>query len=231
MVPGSDQPTSTPALSARVGTSLLVLVLLYELPIRMLLQPDPWLLSSDHWYFAQPLRVATEALLLASLLWITYRLVPWLLRLPRRTLPHLLIGMAVSVLVFGTLEWQQWTESAQAPTGLFLMWLASGFAIGMGQELLYRGWLFTALRSWLTHARAAALTTVLFVLAPLHSVRLLAYLRDGDVAVVLILVAVFVGVSLAFQWLRDVSGSALLPALVHGAGNAITWAAVFTLVR
>lgn len=41
----------------------------------------------------------------------------------------------------------------------------------------------------------------------------------------------YVGVSLAFQWLRNVSGSALLPALVHGAGNAITWAAVFTLVR
>lgn len=230
-MPGSDQPTSMPALSVRISVSLLVLVLLYELPIRMLLQPDPWLLSSSHWYFAQPLRLTTEVLLLSSLLWITYRFVPWLLRLPRRYLPHLVIGLSVSVLSFGALEWQQLTESAQAPIGLFVMWLASGFAIGMGQELLYRGWLFTALRSRLTHARAAALTTVLFVLSPLHSVRLLEYLLDGEVAVVLILVAVFVGASVAFQWLRDVSGSALLPALVHGAGNAVTWAAVFTLVR
>lgn len=208
-----------------------MLVLVYELPIRLLLQPDPWLLASDHGYFAQPSRLAIEAALLASLLWITHRFAPPLLRLPARYGPHLAIGMSVSALLFATLEWRQLTESAQAPMGLFVAWLATGFAIGMGQELLYRGWLFTALRSWLSPARAAALTTVLFVLAPLHSVRLAAYLLDGEVEVVLILVAVYVGVSLGFQWLRNVSGSALLPALVHGAGNAITWAAVFTLVR
>lgn len=93
-MPGSDRPTSTPALSVRIGTALLVLVLLYELPIRMLLQPDPWLLSAGHWYFAQPLRLVIEGLLLASLLGITYRFAPWLLRLPRPYRLHLAIGMS-----------------------------------------------------------------------------------------------------------------------------------------
>lgn len=210
--------------------TLLLLVLLYELPVRLLLQPDPWLLSAGHWYFSQPLRLMTEAFLLASLLLITYRFVPALLQLPRHCLPHLAVGMSVSILLFGTLEWQQLTESAGAPTGLFVMWLLSGFAIGMGQELLYRGWLFTALRARLAYSYAAGLTTLLFVLAPLHSVRLWDYLLGGEFTVVMLLVAIYVGVSFAFQWLRDLSGSALLPALVHGAGNAITWAAVFTLV-
>lgn len=226
-----NQPTSVIPLSYRISITLLVLVLLYELPVRMMLQPDPWLLPAGHWYFSQPPRLITEALLLLSLLLITYRFVPFLLQLPRRCFPHLAIGMSVSILVFAALEWQQLTESARAPTGLFVMWLLSGFAIGMGQELLYRGWLFTALRAGLRYSYAAGLTTLLFVIAPLHSVRLWDYFLSGEITVVLILIAVYVGVSYAFQWLRDVSGSALLPALVHGAGNAITWAAVFTLMN
>ncbi|WP_246840553.1 CPBP family intramembrane glutamic endopeptidase [Lacimicrobium sp. SS2-24] len=197
----------------------------------MLLQPDPWLLSAEHWYFSQPLRLVTELALLASLCLITFRLLPTLLSLPRRCYPHLVVGVLASALLFGVMEWQQFSASLEAPVTRFLMWLLSGFAIGMGQELLYRGWLFTALRSRFSYAYSAGLTTLAFVLAPLHSVRLWEYLQKGELTVVMILVAIYIGASFAFQWLRDISRSALLPAIVHGVGNAITWTAVFTLVR
>ena len=221
-------PSQTKSVST--GSLLLVLFLIYELPVRLLLQPDPWLLGPGHWYFSQPLRLITEYGLLISMLLITFRFVPSLLKVPRHCYPHLVIGMLICIPLFAVLEWRQLNASLDAPVYLFLMWLLSGFAIGMGQELLYRGWLFTSLRARMSSGWASAVTTLIFVLAPLHSVRLWDYSLQGEFTVVLILISIYVGVSYAFQWLRDVSQSALLPGLVHGAGNAITWAAVFTTV-
>ena len=74
---------------------------------------------------------------------------------------------------------------------------------------------------------AGAVTTLAFVIAPLHSVRLWHYLQQEHFMVVALLIGIYSGASVFFQWLRNHTGNVMVPALVHGAGNAITWVAVF----
>lgn len=45
----------------------LVLFMVFELVIRVVFQPDPWLLDSSHWYFYQPNRMFLEFLIVAIL--------------------------------------------------------------------------------------------------------------------------------------------------------------------
>lgn len=44
----------------KLSLVFILLVLLLEGPIRVMLQPDPWLLQPDHWYFEQPSRLLIE---------------------------------------------------------------------------------------------------------------------------------------------------------------------------
>lgn len=205
----------------------LLIFLLMELPVRLWLQPDPWLLDTYHWYFNQPLRLAIELTLVMLLVAVVRWLYPNILCLQRSQTKLLLGCMLTSAMLFGLLEAEQLLNSFSAGLWLWLAWFATGFCIGIGQELLYRGLLFSSLSCFMSVTLAASLTTVAFVIAPLHSVRLWQYAQQEHFTVLAILIAIYVGVSVFFQWLRNYTGSVMVPALVHGVGNAITWVAVF----
>ena len=214
--------------SAGLAALLLAAFLVLELPCRVLLQPDPWLLHPSHWYFLQPLRLGLEAILVAAPALLLWWVRPDLFRLDRAHRGLVLIAMLISALLFGLLEHAQLTGSLALPWGHWLAWLGSGFLIGMGQELAFRGFLFSALRRWLAEGPAGWLTTAAFVLAPLHAWRLGDLAIRGEYASVSLLIAIYIGAGMFFQWLRCHTRSVLAPALVHGVGNAITWVAVFS---
>jgi membrane protease YdiL (CAAX protease family) len=217
----------TPKQGGLLLTASVVIFLVMELPVRLWLQPDPWLLNAQHWYFDQPLRLLTE-LTLVILLLIGVRLFfPTLLPFQRSQTKLLLGGMLVSATLFGLLEAEQLFNSFSAGLWLWLAWFFSGFCIGIGQELLYRGLLFSSLAHFMSISLAGVVTTIAFVLAPLHSVRLWHYLQQEHFTVVALLIGIYIGVSVLFQWLRNHTGNVTIPALVHGVGNAITWVAVF----
>lgn len=208
-------------------TVALVIFLLMELPVRLWLQPDPWLLDTHHWYFNQPLRLVIELTLVMSLLAVVRWTYPSILRLKRSQTKLLLGCMLASAVLFGLLEAVQLLNSFGAGLWLWLAWFATGCCIGIGQELLYRGLLFSSLNRFMSVTLASIITTIAFVIAPLHSVRLWHYVQQEHFTVLAILVAIYVGASVFFQWLRNYTGGVIIPALVHGVGNAITWVAVF----
>tara|TARA_Y100001951_G_C11283661_1_gene267138 strand:+ start:570 stop:1256 length:687 start_codon:yes stop_codon:yes gene_type:complete len=220
----AKQPDRRSGLIALVA---ILVFLLMELPIRLVLQPDPWLLETRHWYFNQPLRLVIELTLVVVLLAVIRFCYPTLLKIKRSQLSLLAGSMLASALLFGLLETEQLLHSFSAGLWLWLAWFSSGFCIGIGQELLYRGLLFTSLQRHMSLGLATAMTTILFVIAPLHSLRLWHYLQQEQFTIVAMLVAIYIGVSLLFQWLRNHSSNVMVPALVHGVGNAVTWVAVF----
>lgn len=205
----------------------LIIFLLMELPVRLWLQPDPWLLDGQHWYFDQPLRLAIELTLVMFMLAVVKWVYPNLLCLQRSQTALLLGCMLASAILFGLLEAEQLLNSFSAGLWLWLAWFITGFYIGIGQELLYRGLLFSSLNRFMSVTLAGVITTVAFVIAPLHSVRLWHYLQQEHFMVVTLLIGIYIGASVFFQWLRNHTGNVIAPALVHGVGNAITWVAVF----
>ena len=210
-----------------VYMAVMLLFLLMELPVRLWLQPDPWLLDAQNWYFNQPLRLAIELTLVMVVTGVVKYAYPNLFRLHRGQTALLVGSILVSAIVFGLLEAEQLLNSVAAGLWLWLAWFTTGFCIGMGQELLYRGLLFSSLTRFMSVTLAGAITTVAFVLAPLHSVRLWHYLQQEHFMVVAMLVGIYIGASIFFQWLRNYTDTVLAPGLVHGVGNAITWVAVF----
>ena len=151
-----------------------------------------------------------------------------LLQVPRSHGLLLLIATVASVVIFGVLELDQLISSLEGELSTILMWLMTGFCIGLGQELLYRGMLYTSLLNFLSAKQSRILTTIIFVAAPLHSIRLWDLYQQNQLIVVGMLIAIYLGVSILFQWLRDKTGSVIIPGLVHGVGNGITWLAVFS---
>ncbi|GAB2907287.1 CPBP family glutamic-type intramembrane protease [Rheinheimera gaetbuli] len=92
-------------------------------------------------------------------------------------------SMLASAMLFSLLEAEQLVNSFSAGLWLWLwLWLAcfiTGFCIGIGQELLYRGILFSSLTRFMSVTLAGAVTTFAFVIAPLHSVRLWPHLSPS----------------------------------------------------
>ncbi|NVK86912.1 MAG: CPBP family intramembrane metalloprotease [Gammaproteobacteria bacterium] len=214
-------------LSRHSALLFIAVFILMELPIRIFIQPDPWLLTAEHWYFEQPLRIILELILVFILILVLAKAARTLLTIPKNHVSLLIISSVLSAVIFALLELDQLTNSFNTEFTLWLLWLGSGFAIGVGQELLYRGLLFTSLNHYFNVRIAGFVTTITFIIAPLHSVRLWEYLQGGHFTTVAIFVAIYFSVSTFFQWLRTHTNSVTIPALVHGVGNAITWVAVF----
>ena len=212
----------------KLTLTLLFLVILLEGPIRLLLQPDPWLLHPTHWYFEQPSRLLIELSIVLVGLFAISKVFDGLLKVNKQDLPLIIGGSIGSVLLFGTLELDQLNESVNSPYHSILFWLGTGFLIGIGQELVYRGMLFTSLTFYFSKTIASFMTTFLFIVAPLHSVRLWELYKLEEYNTVLILIIVYAAASFFFQWLRDKSNNIVVPGIVHGIGNAITWLAVFS---
>lgn len=208
--------------------------LLLEGVLRPWISPDPWLLDADNTYFDQPRRFWMEVTFTAAALIALFaasgiRL--FVHPISRAQREYLLYGVFGAVLFFAF--WERSSIDAIINQGLLAatpIWLATGFMIGVGQEVTFRGLLYGGLRKYFGVAVAAALTTVVFVVAPIHSLRLIDYGQAGATDAVLILVPLYIAFGAVFMWLRIETGSVLVPALAHGVGNAITWAATFAIV-
>lgn len=131
------------------------------------------------------------------------------------------------MIIFSLLEMDQLQVSLSAGFSTWTMWLMTGFMIGIGQELLYRGLLYEVLENRVSLKMIYVLVTVVFVIMPLHSIRLFKYLQMEEYSVVVLLTIIYASASFFFTWLRHKTDSVLIPAVVHGLGNAITWVAVF----
>lgn len=211
-----------------LSLTLLAIVFLLEGPIRLLLQPDPWLLHPTHWYFEQPSRLLIELIIVFVGLFVVSKVSDGLLKIDKKDLSLILGASIGSLCLFGLLELDQLKESIHSPIDNIIFWLGTGFLIGIGQELVFRGMLFTSLTFYFSKTISSFMTTFLFIVAPLHSVRLWELYKLGEYNTVLILIIVYGAASFFFQWLRDKSNNIVVPGVVHGIGNAITWLAVFS---
>jgi membrane protease YdiL (CAAX protease family) len=233
-----DEPglvgVTEPTLSRSLARRFLVWGLLLELPIRYMIFPDPWLHGVDHWYFSQPLRLLLEigfvALALVPFLWTSELRGLVSLKLDRKQALYLAGGLPIGIAVFLSTEWSELQViNASALWSHVPLWFVTGMFIGVGQELTFRGLILTGLESIRSRRIAVAGSTLLFVLGPLHGPRMYAYAMGGFVTEAVALLAVFTAVGLLFAWIRIRTGHVLVPALLHGVGNAVTWGSVFVV--
>jgi membrane protease YdiL (CAAX protease family) len=221
-------------LSKATARSLLVWGLVLEIPVRYLIFPDPWLHAADHWYFSQPGRLLLEIGLVAA------ALAPFVLvtelralvsaRLDRRQIAYLVIGIPLSIGVFVSTEWSELQVINDSSLWSRVpLWFVTGVFMGVGQELTFRGLILTGMESLWSRRFAVVGSTALFVVGPLHGPRMYAYAIAGFTAEAAALFGVFTGVGLLFAWVRIRTDHVLVPALLHGFGNAVTWGTVFVV--
>lgn len=222
----------------KLKSPLVLLVLwglLLEFPVRYLLSPDPWIHSSDHWYFDQPSRVLLELgfVLLAVIPFFFVKELKKLLSV-QWTRQHRLffaVGIAGSVLIFGLQQLEDIQLIQQASLFHYVpLWFITGIIVGFGQELTFRGLIYTGLSEKYGVKPAVILSTLCFALGSIHSARLYHYLMNDYVFETLLLLVIFVLAGLFFVWVRIKTDNILIPAIIHGAGNAITWA-TFVVVK
>lgn len=217
-------------------TTLLMLIafIVLEGLVRMLIATDPWLVDGGHWYFNQPLRLALEAafvLAAAGVLWRAGHGGLMVHRVGRTHVIPLLLwgGLIAGLLTFAQSE--EWIPLIEpAVIGATVLWLATGVFIGIGQELTFRGLLYTGLGAWLSRPWVWTVSIFIFVIAPLHSYRVVIYALDGREGRAAFLCLVYLIAGVFFTWLRERTQSLLVPGLIHALVNALTFATTFTLV-
>ena len=84
---------------------------------------------------------------------------PNTLCLQRSQIALVLGSMLASAMLFSLLEAEQLVNSFSAGLWLWLAWFITGFCIGIGQELLYRGILFSSLTRFMSVTLAGAVIT------------------------------------------------------------------------
>jgi membrane protease YdiL (CAAX protease family) len=221
-------------LSGSTARMILLWGVILEIPLRSLIFPDPWLHAADHWYFSQPMRLLLEIGLVAG------ALAPFLfvaelrrfvsIKLDRRQALYVVVGLPICIAVFASTEWAEiQVINASALWSHVPLWFVTGVFMGVGQELTFRGLILTGLESLWSRRVAVAGSTVLFVVGPLHGPRMYAYAMAGFTSEAAALLGVFTAVGLLFAWIRIRTDHILVPALLHGFGNAVTWGAVFVV--
>jgi membrane protease YdiL (CAAX protease family) len=203
--------------------------LILEFPIRYFISPDPWIHKIDYWYFLQPNRMLIE-LAFVLFAFLPFLVVPELKSLvildkTRKNIIYLVLGILLPVLIFGL---QQWTEISDIQINNLWkytpVWLLTGFFIGVGQELTFRGLIYTGINKLYGLKWAIIISTLCFVFGSIHSPRMYAYFINGYISEALLLLTLFTLSGLFFVWLRIRTNNIIIPAIVHGFGNAITWA-------
>jgi membrane protease YdiL (CAAX protease family) len=221
-------------LPADLARMVLLWGLLLEIPIRYLIFPDPWLREPGHWYFGQPTRALIEGgFVVAALL-------PFLVldglaglvepRLDRRQALFLVIGIPSAVVLFAVMEWSE-VQVIQGDSlwAMVPLWFATGLLMGIGQELTFRGLILTGLQATHGTRTAVVASMALFVLGPLHGPRMYAYATNGFASEALTLLVLFTVSGLFFTWVRTRTRHVMVPAMLHGFGNAVTWGTVFVV--
>lgn len=145
--------------------------LVLEFPIRYWCSPDPWVQEAGHWYFVQPARSIVEMtfVLLALLPLFWWKGSKPLLGTAWSRNEHLYLwaGVLGSVLFFGLQQGEEiGTILHQDLLRHVPLWFATGMLIGIGQELTFRGLIYTGLAQGVGMRWAVALSTLCFVLAP-----------------------------------------------------------------
>jgi membrane protease YdiL (CAAX protease family) len=213
---------------------LLMAFVLLEGPVRMLIATDPWLVEGSHWYFDQPLRLGLEILFVAgagAVLWRAGLGGLMLHRVGRTHYLPLIFWCALITALFTIARAETWGPLIAPPViGTTLLWFATGIFIGIGQELTFRGLLFTGLRTYLPRLWVWIISIGIFVIAPLHSYRLWVYWQDGRDERALFLAAVYLIAGVFFTWLRARTESLIVPGLIHALVNAFTFSATFSLI-
>jgi membrane protease YdiL (CAAX protease family) len=214
-----------------------------EFILRPLIFPDPWLVSGNHWYFNQPLRLLIEiafvGLAAGSLLKLTPHKKLLSLKLNADQKAILLYGSLISLAIFGLLEFGDIRATvSNYSLGFVGLWALTGFFTGVGQELTFRGLVYTGLLDLLETRwgfspqkavwASIGLSTVLFTIGPIHSQRLWVYFTENLYAETLFLSVSYLVFGGLFGYLRYKSDHVLVPAIIHGFGNALTWLAIFS---
>lgn len=216
------------------ATFITILGLILEFPVRYYISPDPWIHSADHWYFIQPTRLFIELgfvlLALSPFFWIKELKSVLRTKWTNNNFSFFIYGLIGSVAVFTFQQWGKINTIHELNLYRYLaIWFITGFLIGVGQELTFRGLIFTGINKILGLKPAIILSTICFVLGSIHSVRVIAYFGMGYVIEPVILLIVFTISGLLFAWIRIKTNSILIPSVIHGAGNAITWATFVTV--
>lgn len=209
--------------------------LLLEFPIRYWVSPDPWIHDATHWYFNQPSRLLLEIgfVILASLPFFYIKELRKLLSVhwTKEQRSYLIWGFLGSVVLFSLQQVEEINmileHNLVQQVGV---WFITGFIIGVGQELTFRGLFFTGFQQKLGIKWAVVLSTLCFTFGTIHSVRMLDYFQQGYIFETILLLLIYLVSGLFFVWLRIKTNNLLIPSLIHGAGNAITWA-TFVVVK
>lgn len=224
---------STPNNSIKKAMTLMIIWgLILEFPIRFFISPDPWIHNIDNWYFLQPDRLLIEIgfVFLALLPFFMVKELKSLLSIKwtKKNVLYLALGIIIPVIIFTS---QQWEEVGEIQSNNLLqyvpIWFATGMVIGIGQELTFRGLIFTGFNHKYGQKWAVIISTLCFVFGSIHSPRMYAYFINGYIYEALLLLFIFILTGLFFAWLRVRTKNIMIPALAHGIGNAITW---FTFV-
>ena len=135
------------------------------------------------------------------------------------------LGIIIPLIIFTAQQWEEVLGIASNDLWRHVpIWFATGMIIGIGQELTFRGLIFTGLKQISGLKSAVIVSTLCFVFGSIHSPRLYAYFINGYVIEALLLIFIFILTGLFFVWLRLRTNNIIIPAIAHGLGNAITWA-------
>lgn len=212
---------------------ILLLVVLWgiilEFPIRYFISPDPWIHKIDHWYFMQPERLLLEIgfviLAFAPFLLIEELKAILIPKINRKNLLFLVLGIAIPSTIFATQQWPEiLTIQNNNLSNHVPIWFISGMFIGIGQELTFRGLIYTGVNKMIGLRWAVIISTLCFVFGSIHSPRMYIYFINGYISEALLLLFLFMLAGLLFVWIRIKTNNIIIPALAHGIANGITWA-------
>lgn len=209
-------------------TLIIIWGLILEFPIRYFVSPDPWVHDVQHWYFDQPNRLLIELafILLAILPFFLVQELKNLLSLKwtKDNIIYLVVGLIITVLIFGLQQWEEIKVVQNNNLSQYIpIWFTTGMAVGIGQELTFRGLIYTGFLKKHGLKWAVSVSTLCFAIGSIHSVRIYAYLMNDYITEALLLLFIFMLTGLLFIWLRIKTNNIVIPALIHGVGNAITW--------
>lgn len=201
--------------------------LILEFPLRYFVSPDPWIHSSQHWYFNQPNRLIIE------LAFVLFSILPffWLKELKellavrwKKNNSFLIYGVLGAIFLFTVQQWDKIILIQSKNLEQYIpIWFLTGLAIGIGQELTFRGLIYTGIDKKYGAKWAVVISTLCFTFGSIHSPRMYKYFTNGYVFEALLLFFIFILSGLFFVWIRAKTKSIIIPALIHGIGNAITW--------
>ncbi len=222
-------------LSKKTFILILAWGLILEFPIRFFVSPDPWIHNIDHWYFLQLDRLLFEIgfVLLAIFPFLLNKELKTLLviKKTKKNLLFLVLGILIPVLIFTLQQWEEVSILRANDLWQYVpIWFATGMIIGIGQELTFRGLIFTGLNKIYGLKSAVIISTLCFAFGFIHSPRMYAYFINGYIFETLLLLFIFILTGLFFVWLRVRTNNIIIPAIAHGIGNAITWA-TFIIVK